>query len=81
MSNLQEQQRYSYCPLKLSQIHELLQGVTHGQSMGLLLVMIVLPLVLLVTTYLLYMKHYKLDEPEFDRICAELKVRREGKKA
>ena len=66
---------------KLSQIHELLQGVTHGQSMGLLLVMIVLPLVLLVTTYLLYMKHYKLDEPEFDRICAELKVRREGKKA
>ncbi len=64
---------------KLSQIHELLQGVTRGQSMGLLLVMIVLPLVLLVITYVLYMRHYKLDEPEFDRICAELKARREGK--
>ena len=66
---------------KLAQIHELLQGVTHGQSMGLLLVMIVLPLVLLVITYVLYMRHYKLDEPEFDRICAELKARREGKEA
>ena len=43
--------------------------------------MIVLPLALLITTYVLYMRHYKLDEPEFDRICAELKVRREGKKA
>ena len=64
-----------------AQIHQLLQGVTHGQSMGLLLVMIVLPLVLLVITYVLYMRHYKLDEPEFDRICAELKTRREGKAA
>ena len=66
---------------KLTQIHELLKGVTHGQSMGLLLVMIVLPLVLLVITYVLYMRHYKLDEPEFDRICAELKTRREEKAA
>ena len=49
--------------------------------MGLLLVMIVLPLVLLVISYLLYVRHYKLDEPEFDRICAELKARREGKAA
>ena len=66
---------------KLSQIHELLQGVTHGQSLGLLLVMVVVPLILLVITYVLYMKHYKLDEPEYDRICAELKVRRASKKA
>ena len=66
---------------KLSQIQELLRGVTHGQSLGLLLVMIVLPLVLLVITYMLYVRHYTLDEPEFDRICAELKARREGRKA
>ncbi len=66
---------------KLSQIHELLKGVTHGQSLGLLLVMVVVPLILLIITYLLYMRHYKLDEPEYDRICAELKVRRESKKA
>ena len=40
-----------------------------------------LPLILLVITYVLYMKHYKLDEPEYDRICAELKARRASKKA
>ena len=66
---------------KLSQIQELLTGVTHEQSLGLLLVMVVVPLVLLVITYILYIRHYKLDEPEYDRICAELKARRAGKKA
>ena len=66
---------------KLTQIQELLRGVTHGQSLGLLLVMVVVPLVLLVITYILYIRHYKLDEPEYDRICAELKARRAGKKA
>lgn len=52
-----------------------------GQSVGLLLVMIVLPVILLILTYILYLKHYKLDEPEYDRICAELKARREGREA
>jgi len=66
---------------KLAQIHTLLQDVSHGQSRGLLLVMIVLPLVLLAASYGLYVKHYKLDEPEYDRICAELKARREGRAA
>lgn len=66
---------------KLTQIQELLRGVTHEQSLGLLLVMVVVPLVLLVITYILYIRHYKLDEPEYDRICAELKARRAGKKA
>ena len=55
--------------------------MTHEQSLGLLLVMVVVPLVLLVITYILYIRHYKLDEPEYDRICAELKARRAGKKA
>ena len=66
---------------KLSEIHALLQNVTHGQAMALLLVMIVLPLALMALSYVLYVKHYTLDEPEYDRICAELKVRREGKQA
>ena len=66
---------------KLSEIHSLLSGVSHGQSTGLLLVMIVLPLVLMVLSYVLYLRHYKLDEPEYDRICAELSARREGKEA
>lgn len=66
---------------KLSQIHTLLRGVSHGQSLGLLLVMIILPCVLLVLSYVLYLRHYKLDETEYDRICAELKERKAGKKA
>ena len=66
---------------KLSDIHALLQGVTHGQSLGLLLVMIVLPALLLIASYVLYIRHYQLDEPEYDRICAELKTRREGRQA
>ena len=66
---------------KLSQIQTLLQGVTHGQSIGLLLVMIILPAALLLLSYVLYLRHYKLDEPEYDRICAELKERRAYKKS
>ena len=66
---------------KLTKIHELLQNVTRGQAMTLLLVMIVLPLALMAISYVLYVRHYSLDEPEFDRICAELKARRAAKEA
>ena len=66
---------------KLSAIHELLRGVSHGQSRGLLLVMIVLPYLLMVVSYFLYLRRYKLDEPEYDRICGELRERRAQKKA
>ena len=61
---------------KLAAIHELLGGVQHSQSLGLLLVMTVIPAALLAVTYLLYLRHYRLDEPEYDRICKELSERR-----
>jgi len=61
---------------KLAQIRELLGGVTHGQSLSLLLVMTLLPCALMWLSYVLYLRHYKLDEDEYDRICAELKARR-----
>ena len=66
---------------KLSTIHELLRGVSHGQSLGLLLVMIILPYLLMIVSYFMYLKHYKLDETEYDRICAELRERRMGKQS
>jgi len=66
---------------KLSTIHELLRGVSHGQSLGLLLVMTVLPAVLLVLSYFMYLRRYKLDEPEYGRICEELRERRAQKNA
>ena len=32
-------------------------------------------------SYVLYVRHYTLDEPEYDRICAQLKARRAEKQA
>ena len=64
---------------KLAAIHELLGGVSHSQSVGLLLVMTVMPYALMVLSYELYLRRYKLDETEYDRICDELNARRESK--
>ena len=62
---------------KLRAIDELLDGVQHSQSLGLLLVMTVIPAALMFLSYILYLRHYQLDEPEYDRICGELRLRRE----
>lgn len=64
---------------KLTAIHELLGGVSHSQSVGLLLVMTVLPYALMVLSYEMYLRRYKLDEEEYDRICGELNARRESR--
>ena len=61
---------------KADAITNLLQGVHHGQSVGLLLVMTVLPCALMFASYVLYKRRYKLDEAEYDRICAELEQRK-----
>ncbi len=61
---------------KADAITNLLQGVHHGQSVGLLLVMTVLPCALMFASYVLYQRRYKLDEAEYDRICAELEERK-----
>ena len=61
---------------KADAITNLLQGVRHGQSVGLLLVMTVLPCVLMFLSYVLYKKRYKLDEAEYERICGELEQRK-----
>lgn len=47
-------------------------GVTARQSTGLLITMTVVPCALMLISYLLYKKKYKLDEEEYDRICHEL---------
>lgn len=57
---------------KLTQIDAVIQSVTAGQSHGLLLVMCLIPLILMFCAYVLYKKHYILDEEEYDRIVAEL---------
>ena len=36
----------------------------------------VLPFLLMLLSYLIYRRHYKLDEAEYDRICGELALRK-----
>ena len=61
---------------KLTNIDDVLSKVESGQTVGLLLTMVILSFVFMLLTYVLYMKHYKLDEPEYDRICKELEERK-----
>ena len=63
---------------KNEQIAALLQDVNPTQSGGLLLVMTVLPFLLMLISYILYKKHYTLDESEYERICQELESRKQA---
>ena len=64
---------------KLASIGEVLSTVQPGQTLGLFLCMTILPCALMLISHILYQKHYHLDEPEYDRICAELAKRKEDK--
>ena len=57
---------------KLAQIDAVISSVESSQSHGLLLMMCVLPFIMMVCAYILYKKHYRLDEEEYDRIVNEL---------
>ena len=61
---------------KAEAITSLLRNVHHSQTTGLLLVMTVVPCALMFLSCILYLRRYKLDEDEYDRICAELDARR-----
>ena len=61
---------------KLASIDSVIASVTSLQSHGLLLVMCLIPLIMMIVAYLLYKKHYILDEDEYDRIVAELAARK-----
>lgn len=63
---------------KLTQINQVLSGVSNGQTVGLVLIMSVLPCALMVASYVLYRKHYILDEDEYNRILAVLEQRKKG---
>ena len=60
---------------KLDAINGVISGVGQHQANGLLLCMTLLPWALMLIAYLLYCKHYRLDEAEYERICNELAAR------
>ena len=64
---------------KLSSINGVLSNVSTLQTTGLMLVMGIVPAILMTAAYLLYKKHYILDEDEYDRIILELEKRKETK--
>lgn len=61
---------------KISQIDSVIRAIAPGQTLALLLCMAIIPCLLMMTSYFLYKKHYKLDEDEYARICAELEARK-----
>ena len=63
---------------KLSSINGVLSGVSKTQTTGLMLVMGIVPAVLMTISYVLYKKHYILDEDEYNRILLELDKRKEA---
>lgn len=60
---------------KNAQIAQVIQNVGKGQSVGMLLFMVFVPLVLLLISYLLYVRFYKLDEEQYAQILSELENR------
>ena len=61
---------------KISSIDGVIGGISSGNTLALLLCMILIPCLLMLISYLLYKKHYKLDEAEYARICYELEARK-----
>lgn len=62
---------------KISSIGSVISGIEPGKTLALLVCMVVIPCVLMLLSYLLYKKHYTLDEDEYSRICTELEARKE----
>ena len=62
--------------MKNAQIAQVIQNVGKGQSIGMLLFMVIVPFVLLLASYLLYKRFYKLDEEKYAQIVSELESRR-----
>ena len=57
---------------RLNGIAEVISGVSNGQTIGLLLAMVLIPLVFGFVSFILYQKFYKLDEKTYADICVQL---------
>ena len=60
---------------KNAEIAKVIQNVGKGQSVGMLLFMVIVPFVLLLISYFLYIRFYKLDEEKYSQILKELENR------
>ena len=62
--------------VKNAEIDKVISLVETGQANGMLLFMTIVPFVLLIASYFLYIKYYKLDEDRYAQIVAELEKRK-----
>ena len=65
---------------RMAGINDVIAQVKPGQTTGLLLAMVLIPLVFGFVSYILYQKFYKLDEKEYDEICAQIEARKAEEK-
>ena len=63
---------------KLSAISNVIASTNGNEVLELLLFMAIVPCICMLLAYALYKKNYKLDEEEYDRICAEIEKRKES---
>ena len=66
---------------KLAQINDVLANTTSLQTIGMVIVMSVIPCIMMILSYVLYKKKYILDEDEYTRIVGELNAKKEAKEA
>ncbi len=64
---------------KLSAIDKVIAGAGNSQTFALLIIMTVLSCALMLISYFLYVKHYTLDEKNYDKICREIEARKAAK--
>ncbi|MBP5160165.1 MAG: MFS transporter [Lachnospiraceae bacterium] len=62
--------------VKNAKIDEVIAKVETGQANGMLLFMTIVPFILLLLSYFLYKRFYKLDEAEYAKIVEELEARK-----
>ena len=63
---------------KLTNIAEIIAQVPDTVTTWLLVCMTVLPILVMSTAVILYWKKSKLDEVTYEKLCAEIRARREG---
>lgn len=62
---------------KLGQISGVIGNVQGGQKFGLLMCITVIPFILMFISYILYKKHYMLDEDYYNEICISISAAQE----
>ena len=62
--------------VKNAEIDKVIEMVGQGQTNGMLLFMTILPLIMLLASYFLYIRYYKLDEDRYAEIVQELEKRK-----